>query len=194
MSDMFEAPEFVHAFLERIAEWRIALERTWTLRDGMEFPLDHPGQGEIEITDHGIDMLSVATYETFVGALIDQLGRKYGQPPSKFLHHCGRGAHLFPAMQRRSRIDRLHGLTWPVNDVARIRRDLGYDIWITAVIADTILLRGPEATRAAVLDFLTSEVMGAGRLCLWAPGEAAGIPMASYEALYAATKEFGRYR
>jgi hypothetical protein len=36
--------------------------------------------------------------------------------------------------------------------------------------------------------------MGPGRICLWAPGEAAGIPVASYEALYAAAKEFGRYR
>jgi hypothetical protein len=194
MSDMYEAPDFVHAFLERIAEWRIALERIWTVRDGLEFSFDHPGRGEIEITDHGIDMLSVGTYETFVGALIDRLGRKYGQAPSKFLHHCGRGAHLFPAMKQRSQIDRLHGLTWPVNDVGRIRRELGYDIWITAVIADTILLRGPEATHAAVRDFLTPEVKGSGRICLWAPGEAAGIPVASYEALYAATKEFGRYR
>lgn len=194
MSDMYEEPAFVHALLERIAEWRIDLERIWTLRDGMEFPLDHPGKGEIEIVDHGIDMLSVEIYEKFLGALIDKLGLKYRQAPSTFLHHCGRGSHLFPAMKRRYKFDRLHGLCWPINDVGRIRRELGYDIWITAVIADTIMQQGPEATHAAVRDFLTPEVKGSGRICLWAPGEVAGIPVASYEALYAAAKEFGRYR
>lgn len=55
---------------------------------------------------------------------------------------------------------RLHGLTWPLNDVGRIRREFGQDIWITAVIADTILLRGPKATYDAVRDFLTPEVKG----------------------------------
>jgi hypothetical protein len=194
MSDMYEAPDFVHEFLGRIAEWRIALERLWTLRDGLDYPLDHPGKGEIEITDHGIEMLSVETYETFVGALIDKLARKYGQAPSTFFHHCGRGGHLFPVFKRRCQFTRLHGLTWPVHDVGRVRREVGHDIWITAVIAETIMQRGPTAVYAAVRDFLTPEVKGSGRICLWAPGEAAGIPVASYEALYAAVKEFGRYR
>ena len=101
MSDMYEAPEFVHEFLEKIAEWRISLERIWTQQEGMEYKLDHPGKGEIEITDHGIDMLALETYETFVGALIEKLGRKYGQAPSTFFHHCGRGSHLFPAFKKR---------------------------------------------------------------------------------------------
>ncbi len=194
MADMYEFPEEVHVLLERIAEWRIGLERTWTLRDGMAYPLDHPGKGEIEITDHGIDMLSVDTYETFIGSLISRLAAKYRQAPSTFLHHCGKGTHLLPAIMKRCKFDRLHALTWPLNDIGRIRRELGQHVWITAVIADTIYQGGPEATRAAVKEFLTPEVMGSGRICIWVAGEAAGIPVASYKAVYEAVKEFGRYR
>ena len=42
---------------------------------------------------------------------------------------------------------------------------------------------GGRAMHAAVREFLAPEVMGPGRICLWAPGEAAGIPVASDEAL-----------
>ncbi len=75
-----------------------------------------------------------------------------------------------------------------MHDVGRIRREFGYDIWITAVITDAIMQRGPQVTYEAVRDFLTPEVKGTGRICLWAPGEAAGIPVASYEALYTAVR------
>jgi hypothetical protein len=193
MSDMYEEPEFVHAFLERIAEWRIDLYRAWYYRDGLEFPLDTPGKGEIVITDHGIDMLSTGSYDAFLGSMTDKLCRKYGQSPAARLHHCGHGTHLFPLMRKRYGFTTLHGLTWPLNDVGRVRRELGYDIWIVAVIADSILQQGPNATREAVRKFLTPEVKGSGRLSLWIPGEVAGIPPASYQAMYEAVKEFGKY-
>jgi hypothetical protein len=193
MSDMYEDPEFVHEFLERIAKWRIDLRRAWTLREGLEFSLDQPGKSEIDITDHGIHMLSAEIYDKFLGSLVEKLCRTYGQPPSALLHHCGGGRHLFATMRKRYKFTTLHALTWPLNDVGRIRRELGYDLWVAAVIADSILQQGPEATREAVRDFLTPEVKGAGRLSLWMPGEVSGIPTASYQALYEAVKEFGKY-
>ena len=193
MSDMYENPDFVHAFLERIAEWHIDLHRAWTIRDGLEYSMDQPGRGQIDVTDHGIDMLSAETYDAFIDSLTTKLCRKYGQAPSGFLHHCGRGSHLFPLMRKRHAVNTIHGLTWPLNDVGRIRRELGQDVWIAAVIADSILLQGPEATREAVRDFLTPEVKGTGRLSIWIPGEVSGIPPASYQALYQAVKEFGTY-
>lgn len=119
--------------------------------------------------------------------------QKYRQRPSTFFHHCGRGTHLFSTVKKRCRFDRLHALTWPLNDIGRVRREVGYDVWITAVLADTIFQRDPKATHAAVKELLTPEVKGRGRICLWVAGEAAGIPVASYEAFYAAVKEFGRY-
>jgi hypothetical protein len=193
MSDMYEDPEFVHGFLERIAEWRIGLHREWHHRDGVEFLLDKPGKGEIVITDHGIDMLSVETYDVFLASLIAKLCGKYGQPPASRLHHCGHGSHLFSLMRKRFGFTTLHGLTWPLNDVGRIRRELGYDVWVAAVVADSILQQGPDATREAVREFLTPEVKGPGRLSIWIPGEVTGIPPSSYHALYETVKEFGTY-
>ena len=193
MSDMYEAPEFVHAFLERLAEWQIDLHRVWTRLDGLGYWLDQPGDREISITDHGIDMLSAETYDTFVAALLGKLAGKYGHRPGTFLHHCGRGTHLFPIIRQRFGLTTIHGLTWPLNDVARVRRELGQEVWIIAVIADTILSTTPQAVRQAVQDFLTPEVKGRGRLSLWVPGEVTGIPAENYQALYQAVREYGRY-
>ena len=113
MADMYEDPGFVHAFLERLAEWQIGLHRAWHRIEGMDYWMDKPGDREIEITDHGIDMLSAEMYDTFVAALILKLARKYGHRPRAFLHHCGRGTHLFPTIRRRFGLTTIHALTWP---------------------------------------------------------------------------------
>jgi hypothetical protein len=193
MSDMYEDPEFVHGFLERIAEWQIDLHRAWHRLEGLDYWMDTPGEREISITDHGIDMLSAEMYDTFVAALILKLARKYGHRPATNLHHCGRGTHLFPIIRRRFGLTTIHALTWPLNDVARVRREMGQDVWIVAVIADTILCTTPAAIRQAVRDFLTPEVKGAGRLSVWVPGEVTGIPAENYRALYQAVRDYGRY-
>ena len=193
MSDMYDDPDFVRAFLGRIAEWRIALSRAWTLRDNLPFPMDAPGAAPIEITDHGIDMLSPQLYDEFLAALILKLCKKYRQPAVQWLHHCGRGTHLFPLIKQRFGLNTLHALTWPLNDIGRVRRELGYDITIVAVISDTILASTPQAIHTAVKDFLTPEVKGKGRLQIWMAGEVTGIPVENYRALYEAVLEYGRY-
>ena len=193
MSDMYEDAAFVHWFLEQIAEWRFDLHRTWSRLDGMEYWLDQPGDGTIEITDHGIDMLSPELYDRFLAALILKIARRYDKHPNTYLHHCGRGTHLFPVMRERFGLKTIHGLTWPVNDVGRVRRELGQEVSIVAVMADTILRTTPEAIRKAARDFFTPEVKGTGRLSLWVPGEVTGIPVENYRALYAAVREYGRY-
>ncbi len=193
MSDMYEDPEFVRVFLERIAEWQIALHRAWCAADGMPYAMDKPDGGDVSITDHGIDMLSPQIYDEFLVALIFKLCRKYGKRPSTFLHHCGRGTHLFSHIQKRFGVTAIHALTWPLNDVGRVRREIGDEVWVTAVISDSILNSTPAAIRQAARDFFTAEVKGRGRLSLWAPGEVTGIPTENYRALYEAVREYGRY-
>lgn len=193
MADMYEDPGFVHSFLERIAEWQIELHRVWHRLDGVEYPMDRPGDGEITITDHGIDMLSAATYDEFLVPLIRKLARRYGKRPSTTLHHCGRGTHLFGLVKERFGLETLHALTWPIVDIGRVRRELGYDIRIVAVIGDWILRTTPEAIRAAVKDLLAPEVKGAGRLTLWLAGEVTEIPLENHRAAYEAVREYGRY-
>lgn len=192
MSDMYEDPDFVHKFLEQIAEWHIDLHRTWHRLEGMDYWMDKPG-GEISIFDHGIDMLSSDIYDKFIVALILKLSDKYDKRPSTYLHHCGGGTHLFPLIKKRFGLTTLHALTWPLNDVARIRCEVGHDVWIVAVISDSILSTTPEKIRQAVKDFLSPEVKGKGRLSIWAAGEVFGIPYENYRVLYEAVKEYGHY-
>lgn len=193
MSDMYDDPEFVHSFLERIAEWQIDLRRAWHRLDEMPYWMDVPGDQEVDITDHGIDMLSAETYDEFVASLVVRIARKYGKRTGTSLHHCGRGVHLFPLVKRRFGLTQIHGLTWPINNVARVRREVGHDVWIVAVISDAILRTTPDAIRQATRDFLTPEVKGRGRLSLWVPGEVTGIPVENYRAVYEAAREYGRY-
>jgi hypothetical protein len=193
MADMYDDPGFVHGFLERIAEWQIDLHRAWHRLDGVTYPMDEPGEGDITVTDHGIDMLSAGTYDEFLVPLILKLAHKYGKKPSTTLHHCGRGAHLFPLVKERFGLETLHAVTWPIIDIARVRRELGYDIRVVAVIGDWILRTTPEAVRAAVKDFLTPEVKGRGRLTIWVAGEVTEIPLENHRAVYEAVREYGRY-
>ena len=196
MADMYDDPEFAHAFLERIAEWHIALHRAWCHSDGMLYEMDKPDGGDFGnhgLFDHGIDMLSPQIYDEFLASLIIKLSQKYGKRPSTSLHHCGRGTHLFPLMQKKFGLTKISALTWPLNDVGRVRREIGHEVWIEAVISDSILRTTPAAIRQAVRDFFTAEVKGHGRLSLWVPGEVTGISAENYHALYAAVREHGRY-
>ena len=193
MTDMYDEPRFVHDFLDRIADWQIDLHRVWHRLDGLDYWMDKPGEGEITITDHGIDMLSADMYDQFVAPTILRLVRTYGKRPATMLHHCGRGVHLFPLVQKRFGLTTLHALTWPINDIARVRRELGYDIRIVAVIADAILRTTPDAVRRAVKEMLTPEVKGPGRLSIWVAGEVTEIPLDNYRSLYEAVREYGRY-
>jgi hypothetical protein len=193
MTDMYDDPDFVRGFLERIAEWQIDLHRVWHGLDGIDYWMDKPGEGEISITDHGIDMLSAELYDEFIASLILKLAGKYGKPAGTTLHHCGRGFHLFPLVQRRFGLTTIHALTWPIIDIARVRRELGHHIRIVAVITDAILRTTPEAVRRAVKEFLTPDVKGQGRLSIWVAGEVTEIPVDNYRALYETVREHGRY-
>jgi hypothetical protein len=138
-------------------------------------------------------MLSPQIYDEFLASLIVKLCHKYGKKPGTALHHCGRGTHLFPLMKQRFGLTAISALTWPINDVGRVRREIGHEVWIQAVISDAILRTTPAAIRQAARDFFTAEVKGRGRLSLWVAGEVTGISPENYGALYEAVREYGRY-
>ena len=194
MADMYDDPDFVSDFLRRLADWDVSMGRHWARVNGTEFEMDAAGGTGWAPTDHGIDMLSVEMYEKFLVPLINEVNQRFKKKPTPFLHHCGRGSHLFPTIKKHFGIERLHAVTYPLNNVARIRKELGYETWITAVIADEIITQGPpEKIRQTVKEFLSPEVKGKGRLSIWVPGEARGIPQSHYLAVYEAVKEHGRY-
>ncbi|MHB9024707.1 MAG: uroporphyrinogen decarboxylase family protein [Armatimonadota bacterium] len=187
MVDMYDDPEFAHRFLRKIGDCCDALERAWAELTGNPLP-------PFEISDHGIDMLSVDMYEEFILPRVLELNQRRGTEPPHCLHHCGRGAHLFPTMHKHYRLRRLNMLTYPMIDIAKVRRDLGEDIWIDAHIDDGIVNFGPpERIHEAVKEFMASGVKGKGRLALMSGDLLRGTNIEHQRALYAAVKEYGRY-
>ena len=75
-----------------------------------------------------------------------------------------------------------------------MRRELGEDIWITALIADEIVRFGPPGRiRQTVKELLESGARGRGRLALAAGDMLKGAPIEHRLALYESVKEFGAY-
>lgn len=186
MLDMYEDPPFAHRFLQRLAEWWDALLRTWA-------PLQGQAVGPFEITDHGIDMLSPELFEEFLVPIVLEMNRQRGTPVPTVLHHCGRGRQLFPVVRRRYGLTRLNALTYPLIDVAKVRRELGEDIRIDVIIQDNIIQQGPPARIREVVKELLTEAKGRGRLAIMVGDLLRDTVLEHQVALYEAVKEFGTY-
>jgi len=185
MVDMYEAPGFAHEFILKVATWCDALEAAW--REDPSEP------GSFGISDHGIEMLSPQLYEDFVVPVIWEINRRRGTPPPTTLHHCGSGVHLFPIIQKHFGLTLIDSLTFPLVDVAKVRRDLGEDIWINAGIESAIIRWGPaERIRQTVKDLLAS-AKGSGRFAINVGDMLRGVPMEHRIAYYEAVREFGAY-
>lgn len=204
MVDLCEEPEFASRFLEKVAGWCDTLERTWSARaekgggsfewDRMGAPVSKPAAASFQITDHGIDMLSAAMYERFIVPIVHAINRRRRTPPPTLFHHCGRGAHLFPVIQRQFGLTQLDALTFPLVDIARVRREVGEEVWINAIVEDSIIQLGsPERIRQTVKDLMTSGAKGKGRLALIMGDMLKGTPLDHRLAYYEAVKEFGQY-
>ena len=187
MLDMYECPDVARRFLLKMAEWCDALERAWK-----EGPAGR--RGYFRNTDHGIDMLSPALYEAFIQPVIVEMNRRRGTPLPSGLHHCGRGAHLFGFIRRHCPLQRLDDITFPLIDVAKMRREVGDEVWTKVCIEDSIVQMGPpERIRRTVRDLMASGAKGRGRLALTVGDMLAGTPLEHRLALYEAVREFGRY-
>jgi hypothetical protein len=188
MRDMYEDSEFAEAFLLKMAIWCDVLQRTWCELAGRAI-------GPFSTTDHGIDMLSPQLYEAFLIPIIFEMNRRRGTRPSQGVHHCGRGVQLFPVMKRHFGLKRIHALTFPLVDVARVQAELGDDSQIMAVIEDSIVKLGPpERIRQTVMDLLESGVKDRGRFALIVGDMLKGTPVEHRFALYESVKEFGGYQ
>ena len=187
MADMYDDPAFAHAFLEKMAICCETLERTWL--ELCDIPV-----GPFTISDHGIDMLSCAMYEEYIVPLVLEMNRRRGTTPVADLHHCGRGSHLFPVMQRAyGKLNSINALTYPLVDVAKVRYDLGEDVWITSIIDDAIIQSGPaDRIYEVVKEYLTA-VKGKARFALMVGDMLKGTPMDHRLAYYQAVREYGRY-
>jgi uroporphyrinogen-III decarboxylase len=97
-------------------------------------------------------------------------------------------------MQREFGLNDIGALTWPLVDIAKVRRDLGEHIWIYGSVADEIVKFGtPDTIYEAVRELMESGAKGKGRFALGVGDLLRGTPMENREAFYEAVKEFGRY-
>ena len=91
-------------------------------------------------------------------------------------------------------MQRLDDLTFPLLDIAKIRRELGGEIWIKVCIEDSIIQQGPpERIRRTVKDLMESGAKGRGRLALTVGDMLPGTPLEYRLALYESVKEFRVY-
>ena len=187
MVDMYEDPDFAGDFLTKVASWCEVLQQTWSETEG-------DGLQPFMVSDHGIDMLSPKLYEQFIVPIIQETNRRRGARAPTSLHHCGRGAHLFPLVKKHFGLTHLSAITFPLIDIARVRREVGDDVWISGFIADEIVHVGPpERIRQTVRELMESGAKGNGRLSLNVGDMLKGTPLEHRIALYEAVKEFGRY-
>lgn len=204
MLDMYEDPDFAHRFFDKVGDWCNLLERTWeriSPQYGSSFEMERTGNAPptqqgmpFAAMDHGIDMLSASMYEEFLVPVVKRINQQRGTTAPPVLHHCGRGSHLFPIVKKHFGLTHLDALTHPKIDIARVRRELGEDIWITAIIDDAIIQNGPaESIRQTVKELLHSGVKGNGRFALIVGDMLQGIPLEHRLAYYEAVKEFGSY-
>ena len=185
MADMYEDEAFAHRFLRKLADWCDALTRRWAAPQDRDAPFP--------LTDHGIDMLSPAMYEKFILPILLEKNRGKLHVP-QFFHHCGRGQHLFPIVNRHFKLHTLHALTFPLLDIERIREEVGDEVHIIAAIEDGIVNLGKaDDVRYAVKKMLTPGLKSRGRLTLISGDMLPGTNMDNLHVLYEAVKEFGRY-
>ena len=144
------------------------------------------------VTDHGIDMLSAAMYERFLEPVVERHNQIRGTKPSTQFHHCGRGPHLFPTVRKHFAITGIDALTFPLVDIEKVRRDLGEDVWIMAILDNTLVNMGTEETIwQAVRDLMRAK--GKGRFALQVGDMLKGTSMKNLEIVYEAVKAYGKY-
>ena len=187
MADMYEDPDFAREFLLKVAMWSGEMGRDpATPADEDRSPYGY--------SDHGIDMLSPRLYEEFIVPVIYEMNRRRGMKAYTSLHHCGRGTHLFGIMKRHFGLTHIDALTYPLVDIAKVRRELGGDIWINACVGMEIVKVGPpERIRQTVKELMASGAKGEGRFSLSVGDLLKGTPYEHRVALYESVKEFGQY-
>ena len=183
MEDMYEDEAFAHRFLRKLADWSDALTRRWAA------PADR--HAPFPLTDHGIDMLSPAMYEKFILPILLEKNRGRENEGHVF-HHCGRGQQLFPIVSRHFKLHTIHALTYPLLDIERIRREVGPDVHLIALISDGIVNLGTaDDVRYAVKSLLTDTLKRSGPLSLISGDLLPGTRMDNLHVLYESVKEFG---
>jgi Uroporphyrinogen decarboxylase (URO-D) len=187
--DLYEDPQYVHDLLGFITDAIIARMKQVIPFNGGTFP----NQGW-SFADDSIELISNVMYKEFVLPYHQKLLSEFSLGGPNGIHLCGRVQHHLEFLTQQLNI-KTFDLGFPT-DMAKARVDLGDDVTLIGNIAPHLLRLGPEdVIRDRVKELCTSGVMQGGRFILHEGNNCApGTPLAHFQAMYDAGREYGRYK
>jgi hypothetical protein len=186
--DMLADEAYYHALMELVTQASIARIQAWRAVCGVEA---RPVSGFI--ADDAIQFISTALYREKVLPYHRRfLEALYGGGPHS-MHLCGNVQRHLPTLVSELNIGSFD-TGFPL-DFSKLRDQLGEDVEIRGgVRVPDLLSCGPGEIYAKAKDILTSGIKRGGKYIMAEANDLAPcVPLANLEAMYAATREFGRY-
>jgi hypothetical protein len=186
--DLYDDPEFAHAFLDLFTDMTIARIRAWRRLDGDGDP-DLANPDRFHFPDDSIQLLSPDLYERFVMPRHERLYREM-TTGDRSLHLCGYATQHFDSLAKRLGVTSIDG-PGPFVDHGKHLEQYGTDFSFAAQMDHTILEQGTrEEIRAMMRSILNPTVKIPGRFQLMGFVNKL-TPLENVRACYEAGREFG---
>jgi len=186
--DMLNDEDYYHALMELVTEASIRRIKAWRELCGVDA---RPARGGI--ADDAIQFISTTLYrekvlpyhQRFVAAL-------YGEGPLG-MHLCGNVQRHLPTIVRELNV-RSFDTGFPIN-FNTLREQVGEDVEIQGgVRVPDLLSCTPDQIYAIAKAILTSGIKRGGKFIMAEANDLAPcVPLANLEAMYRATRDFGKY-
>jgi hypothetical protein len=187
--DIYEDPDFFHAFMGLLVEGTI--QRMKAFRKRFDQPEQSPAWG---FADDSVLLLSVPTYREHILPHHRRLFDEFGPQGPNSIHLCGDATHLFRTIRDELKVTSFD-TGFPV-DHGWLRGELGPEVTILGGPHVELLRTGtPAGVRAEVRRILESGVTEGGKFILREGNNLApGTPVENVAAMYQACQDFGRYQ
>jgi len=189
LTDMLLDPDYYHQLMTLIVEATITKVKAWRAYLGLEAKPQCGG-----FADDVIQLISTDTYREYVlpyhKRLLDEL---YGGGPH-MMHICGDVQRHFPTLIQELNINHFD-TGFPIN-FATLRDEIGENVHINGGVHIGLLLNGTaEQVREETKRILQSGIMRGGKFIMKeANNLPPRVPLENMQAMYEATREFGRYK
>ncbi|MBU0714306.1 MAG: hypothetical protein KJ964_02985 [Verrucomicrobia bacterium] len=195
--DMYEDPKYYHDLMSFITEntiRRIKAIRQWRWARNPDALDKGKFKGSWGFADDAIAMISTRDYEQFVFPYHKRMFDEFSDGSPVSIHLCGDATRHFKFLRDHLNVQSFD-TGFPV-DFGKMRQELGPNVQINGGPTIMLLKDGkPEQIRKEVMRICASGIMEGGRFVLREANNLAPCtPIENIEAMYAAGKEFGRYK
>lgn len=185
--DIYEDPEFVHAYMDVLTEQIINYFKAWDTL--LEIKKEYPSPAGFGIGDDSIQLLSNKVYREFVlpyhKRLFDEM-----TTGSRSIHLCGYAQQHFKTIHDELGVTSFDG-PGPFVDMAKMRADIDEPIFITARTNSTVIQTGPA-------ELIDEEMKNLFNESAKVPGKftllgyiSKGTPMENLKIMYESGKKHG---